>query len=47
MLEFTFKDFIDVMIPNHIRIWILRGVLLGIPTAIAAFLVAYTVIKGG
>jgi len=46
-LEFSFKDFVEVMIPERVRLWIRRFILLGIPTAVAAVLIAYTIVRGG
>ena len=46
-LEFSFKDFVDVMIPPEKRMFLMRMLLIGCAIGVAAFLISYTVVYGG
>lgn len=47
ILEFSFMDVVDVLIPPKKRIWLARMLLVGCAVGTVASLISYTIIKGG
>jgi len=47
ILEFSFKDLVDVLIPPEKRLWLVRILLITGALGTVAYMISYTVIKGG